>query len=90
MRYVVKYFSKIGVAEIELESGELAVGDRILIIGPTTGVLDMTLSEIRYDLLPVSLASRAQRISVPVSRKVRTNDKLYLFKERIETQKLRG
>lgn len=90
MGYVVKYFSKIGVAEIELESGELAVGDRILIIGPTTGVLDMTLSEIRYDLLPVSLASRGQRISVPVSRKVRTNDKLYLFKERIETQKLRG
>ena len=88
--HIVKYFSKIGVAEVEVESGELALGDRILIIGPTTGVVDITISEMRYELEPVSHATKGQRISIPVPRKVRANDKLYLFRERTEVQHFKG
>lgn len=84
--HVVKYFSKIGIAEIEIESNALSVGDRILIIGPTTGSLDQEVTEIRYDLEPVVKATKGQRVSIPVQRKVRTNDRLYLFKERTEVQ----
>ena len=88
--HIVKYFSKIGVAEVEVESGELALNDRILIIGPTTGVVDMTISEMRYELEPVSRATKGQRISIPVPRKVRANDRLYLFRERTEVQHFKG
>ena len=35
----IRYFSKIGVAEFKLESSELAVGDEVVITGPTTGAL---------------------------------------------------
>ena len=57
---------------------------------PTTGVVDMTLSEMRYELEPVSRATKGQRISIPVPRKVRANDRLYLFRERTEVQHFKG
>ncbi len=52
----VRYFSNIGVAEFLMESGELNVGDEIIITGPTTGALILTVDEIRVDLRPVEKA----------------------------------
>ena len=49
----IKYFSGIGVAEFEMESGSLRVGDEILVTGPTTGAVMQTVDEIRVDLKPV-------------------------------------
>ncbi|MBQ8628550.1 MAG: U32 family peptidase [Prevotella sp.] len=81
----IKYFSKLGVAEFQVEASELSVGDRLLITGPTTGVIYMNADEIRYDLQPVERAEKGQRISMPVPEKVRPSDKLYkLVKTNIE------
>ncbi len=74
---VVKYFSKLSVAEVAVEASEFAVGDRLLITGPTTGALWLTADEIRYDLKPVGKALQKQRVSIPVPEKVRPNDKLF-------------
>lgn len=71
------YFEKIGVAEFKLESGELKVGDEILITGPTTGVIQTVVEEIRLDLEPVDKAQKGDVISVPIKEKVRRADKLY-------------
>ncbi len=71
------YFSKIAVAEFKLESGELHVGDEILITGPTTGVIQTIVEEIRLDLDPVEMAKKGDIISVPIAEKVRRADKLY-------------
>lgn len=73
----VKYFSKIGVAEFVIESNELNVGDKILITGTTTGVIEEVVDEIRFDLEPVNCAVKGQHISFKVPGKVRPNDKLY-------------
>lgn len=73
----VKYFSKIGVAEFVIESNELNVGDKILITGTTTGVIEEVVDEIRFDLEPVNCAVKGQHISFRVPGKVRPNDKLY-------------
>lgn len=73
----VKYFSKIGVAEFVIESNELNVGDKILITGTTTGVIEEVVDEIRFDLEPVNCAVKGQHISFRVHGKVRPNDKLY-------------
>jgi putative protease len=81
-RYIGKgsnYFDKIGVAEFLLESGELKVGDEILITGPTTGVIQTFVEEIRLDLTAVETAKRGDVISVPISEKVRRSDKLYIL-----------
>ena len=73
----VKYFSKIGVAEFVIESNELNVGDKILITGTTTGVIEEVVDEIRFDLEPVNCAVKGQHISFRVPGKVRPNDQLY-------------
>jgi putative protease len=74
---VVKYFSKLGVAEFLMEAGEISVGDKLLITGTTTGALYMEADEIRYDLRSVETAHKGEHISIKVPEKVRPNDKLY-------------
>ncbi|ATR99579.1 U32 family peptidase [Porphyromonas gingivalis] len=80
----IKYFSRLGVAEFEIESGELHIGDEIVITGPTTGVIIQKVEEIRYELQTVEKATKGQRISIPVKEKVRPSDKLYRFDKREE------
>lgn len=63
---VTNWFGKLGVAEILVESYSLNVGDRILIIGPTSGVVEYTVPEIRVDLQPVSKAEKGVFCSIPV------------------------
>ena len=74
---VIRYFSRIGVAEVAVEATTFSVGDRLLITGPTTGALWLNAEEIRYDLKPVVTALQKQRVSIPVPEKVRPNDKLF-------------
>jgi len=82
---VMKYFSKLGVAEIAVEASEIEKEQNMLITGPTTGIMKFDASEIRYDLKPVEKAEKGWRVSVPVPDKVRPNDKVYkLLKTNIE------
>lgn len=76
---ITNYFDKIGVAEILMETGKLKVGDSILITGPTTGVYEGTVTEIRVDLKPVQETVKGELCSVPVPSKLRRSDKVYLF-----------
>ncbi len=76
----MKYFSKLGVAEFLIEANELHLGDKLLITGPTTGVMYVTADEIRFDLTPVEIAKKGWRVSIPVPDKVRPSDKLYILK----------
>lgn len=82
---VMKYFSKLGVAEVAVEATDFAVGDKLLITGPTTGALWLNADEIRFDLNPVERALQKQRVSIPVPEKVRPNDKLFKL-EKVEQQ----
>ncbi len=75
----VRYFSKLGVAEFLMEAGELKVGDEVVITGPTTGAVIVTVNEIRVDLKPVEKAVKGESISIPVPCKVRPSDRLYLW-----------
>ncbi len=77
----IRYYSKLQVAEFKIEATPLHVGDRILITGPTTGALNMTVQEIRYDLKPVDVAQQGWRVSIPVDRKIRPSDKLFILVE---------
>ena len=74
---VIKYFSKLGVAEISVEASSFNQGEKLLITGPTTGVMYLHANEIRYDLQPVPTAEQGTRVSIPVPDKVRPSDKLY-------------
>lgn len=79
---VIKYFSKIGVAEFQVEAHDINVGDKLLITGTTTGALYINkVEEIRFDLKPVNTAKKGQRISIAVPDKVRPNDKLFILEK---------
>lgn len=76
----VRYFSNIGVGEFMMESGELNVGDEIVITGPTTGVIITTVEEIRVNLKSVPKAVKGDAFSIKLSQKIRPSDKLYLWR----------
>ena len=73
----VKYFSKLGVAEFSCEACEFSVGDKMLITGPTTGVMYVTVEEIHDDTHAVQTAQKGTRVSFRVPDKVRPSDKLF-------------
>ena len=80
----VKYFSRLGVAEFTVEATTFRIGDRLLVTGPTTGVMYLTATEIHdNDGKPVEEAPQGTRIAIPVTGKVRPSDKLF----KLETTK---
>ena len=71
------YFTKLGVGEFQMQSGAISVGDQILIIGTTTGVVEITVPEIRVDLNPVEKTVKGEIFSMPVPQLIRRGDKIY-------------
>jgi U32 family peptidase len=83
--YVAKslnYYARAGVAEFLCETGSLETGDRILITGPSTGVLEMDLPPVRVNEADATAVKAGERFSIAVPRKVRRSDKLYKLTER--------
>lgn len=78
---ITNYYKNIGVTEVRLETGELSIGDEILILGPTTGVYQDRVREIRVDLKPVEKTIKGEMFSIPTSEITRRGDKLYKLKD---------
>ena len=74
---ISNYFVKINVAEIKLENGDLNSGDTILITGPTTGVVEYNVDEIRVDLKATDRALKGELCSVKTGDILRRSDKVY-------------
>lgn len=77
----IRYFTKLGVAEFLMEAGELRVGDEVIITGPTTGAVPVTVDEIRVDLKPVERTVKGEHFSIKVGEKVRPSDKLFVWRK---------
>ncbi|HRP60399.1 MAG: U32 family peptidase [Flavobacteriales bacterium] len=73
----VKYFPKINVAEFKMETHSLSVGDKVLITGPTTGVIEMEIKELRVDNISVEKVEKGINFSTPIDQIIRPSDKLY-------------
>jgi putative protease len=73
----VKYFKNIQVAEFNIETSKLKVGDQILITGPTTGVIKTQVVELRVEDQQVEEVSKGENCSLPLKEVVRPSDKLY-------------
>ena len=77
---VTDYYARLGVAEIQMETGSFRLGDPLLICGPTTGVVEVSPSEIRLDDAHLlQEAAKGDLCAIPVPEKVRRGDKVYLF-----------
>ncbi|HUW92891.1 MAG TPA: peptidase U32 family protein [Bacteroidales bacterium] len=85
---VTNYFKKLNVAEIKLETGELKKGDVIIFTGPTTGVIEHTVNELRNeDAIEVESAVKGALCSLQLSSLVRRADKVYRWVEASEIRK---
>jgi putative protease len=73
----VKYFPKISVAEFQMESHSLKVGDKIMVTGPTTGVVERIIEEIRVDDKAVEVVEKGINFSIAIDEVIRPSDKLY-------------
>ncbi len=74
----IKYYSKLGVAEFLTETKYgLKKGDDIIITGPTTGVIEMKVEDIRVDYSSVESCNKGDLFSISVPEKIRPSDKLY-------------
>jgi putative protease len=84
---VVRYFSKLGVAEFKIEACELNKDDEIMVTGPTTGCLRLTAKEIRNDDGPVDTAKKGWYVSISTEgTKVRRNDKLFVVQKTLDAR----
>ncbi|MDP3444067.1 MAG: U32 family peptidase, partial [Ignavibacteria bacterium] len=83
---VTNYFSRIGVAEISLDAGELKKGERILFTGEKTGIVFGAANDIRIDGKSVDAAPQRSIISVKVDERVRRNDLFYVVSEKTNQQ----
>lgn len=78
---ITNYFKNINVAEVKLETGELGIGDEYVVLGPTTGVYEDTVTEIRVDLQRVDKAVKGDLFSIPTNKTLRRGDKLYKLRD---------
>lgn len=77
---ITNYFRKIGVAEIKIEARSLKINDEILIIGPTTGVLEEKIKEIQLSKNNFTkIAKKGEVVAIKVKKRVRRNDEIYLY-----------
>lgn len=74
---VTNYFKNLSVAEVLVEASPLGLVEELVITGDTTGVVDMTTSELRVDLKPVDIVSQGVKCSFVVPDLVRRGDKVY-------------
>jgi putative protease len=73
----IKYYDQAGIGEFLIEAQGCKVGDELIITGPTTGVIETVLKEMRCEDEPVKAVRRGETITFEVPEKVRPSDKLY-------------
>ncbi len=74
---ITNYFSNLGVAEIKVEASELYKNDKLLIIGPTTGVIELTAQDVWVDNKSSEKCEKGVKCSLATPDLVRRNDRLY-------------
>jgi len=76
---VLNYYKRSKIVYIKLESGNLKINDKLIITGPTTGVVNIKLEKILLEEELINIASKDDKITFPCSDPVRHNDSVYLI-----------
>ena len=74
---ITNYFSNLSVGEVQIRTNDLEIGDKIMIIGSTTGVYEGIVKELRDSKGPIKKAGKGDLVAFPVDTKIRRRDKLY-------------
>ncbi len=84
---VLNYYGKPKVAELRIDTGEmLSVNEEVVFLGPTTGVVQQFVNEMRKEQKPVKNIKQGELFSMPTDSLVRRGDKLYKL---VDTEELK-
>lgn len=78
---VVDYFLKAGIAQVKIQDHEIRPGDEIQVHGPTTGVLELTLGELRRDDETPAVGEKGTWVTFKCPR-CRVGDKVFFVEHR--------
>lgn len=78
---VLDYFRKAGIAQVKIQDHEIKPGDTLQIHGPTTGVEEFTLSELKRDDETPEIARRGEWVTFKAPR-CRVGDKVFFIEKR--------
>ena len=73
----IRYFKEAKVGEFQLEAQTLSVGDEILITGPTTGVVQTFVKEMRLDNINIIKVNKGDSFTIQLDELIRPSDKLF-------------
>lgn len=73
----IHYFPKAKIGHFKIEAFDLKVGDKILVTGPTTGVVETEVTELMVDDQPAEVAKKGDEVTFPIDSVIRSSDKLY-------------
>ena len=85
---ISNWFDRIGVAEIAVESVPIHRGDRLMVTGATTGVVEFDAADLRVNLEAADVADKGVRCSVAVDPSIcpdgrlRRGDKVFIWQEK--------
>lgn len=82
---VIKYFKKIGVAEILIRTKSLKAGDNILLTGKRIPASFHIITEMEINHNSVDKAVKGDRVGVKLPFRVHPRDKVFLFQRRLDT-----
>lgn len=74
---ITNYFAKSKIAEVKIEAQPLRAGEDVLVIGPTTGVVENKATEIWLDEKQVQEVNKGDLCTIPFGEFLRPSDKLY-------------
>jgi len=75
---VMNYYRKAGAAEIQVRNAPFSLGDELLIQGPTTGLVRVTVDSIQIEHAARQSAQRGERVALHVPEQVRPRDRVFL------------
>lgn len=78
---VLNYYPKAKMAQIQIQDQPVALGDTLSIHGPTTGVVDLTVTALRRDEEACDRAERGTWVTLPCPSRVRVNDKVFVVRD---------
>jgi putative protease len=82
----VHYYPKAGIAEFKLETHSLKIGDKILVTGPTTGVVEAEIKELMVEEVMYNEIKKGVNFTTPLDTIIRNSDKLYVVEDLDESQ----
>lgn len=75
------FFPKPQIGEFKIEAFDIAVGDTILITGPTTGAKELEVGDMMVNDQKTSKGTKGDLVTIPLGFRIRPSDKLYKIVE---------